>query len=229
MKKSFLILIVSVLLTGAVCAQDTLNRPFKDGPHLAYPTGGDVHTERMGFGWQVAYQWYPYLSIEASASRYTDKLGDLNVLPDPLDPEFDQEIWNVVLSARLSYSFGAFTPYLGGGAGYYRMRTRNSGVNRTIRERPEALPPGVSELRLSADMDNAFAYHVAGGIEWKITSKWEIFAEYRRVFLDTDLTIRRLEIRPAEGPIEVQRTETRETRNFSYDHGLLRAGVNYRF
>ena len=228
MKKILLLLCAAFVI--AVPARAQLTGTFKDGPHFAYPYGGDVRHERAGFGWQVAYEWTEYLSVEASISRYKDKLDDLNLVTPPFNAELDLETIAIGVSGRVGYPVGRFTPYLGGGLGYYYMRTDNDRINQSIRDNPAALPAGVSELRISADMDNTFGYHVALGLEWLITSKWEVFAEYRRVFLESDLTVRRTEARrTASGPLAVSRSETRETETFPYDHGLFRVGVNYRF
>ncbi len=189
-----------------------------------------ARNERAGFGWQVTYEWSDYLSVEATISRYKDKLDDLQVLPEPFDSAFDLEVVSIAVSGRLGYPVGRFTPYIGGGLGYYYMRTDNNRVNRTLRENPSLRPPGVSELRLSADLDDTFAYHLALGIEWILTSEWEIFAEYRHVYLDNDITYRRTETRaPITPDGVVQRSETKTTEDFPYDHGLFRLGVNYRF
>lgn len=228
MKRITVVLFLTLLIGAPTHALSP--HVFKDGPHFAYPTGGDVRQERAGFGWQLAYEWNDYLSAEAAISRHKDKLDDLHVLPEPIDSTFDLEVVSIALSGRLGYPLGRFYPYMGGGLGYYFMRTGNSRVNRSIRDNPAALPPGVSELRYSADMDNTFAYHLALGIEWMITSKWEIFAEYRRVYLDNEITYRRTETRPPSTVDGVfQRSESRTKEDFPYDHGLFRLGVNYRF
>lgn len=222
--------IAATLLFMVAFAQAQPRAVFKDGPHFAYPTGGDVRNERAGYGWQVAYEWNHYVSMEASITRQKDKIDDMPLWPALSDSEFDLEIINIAVSGRLSYPLGPLTPYLGGGLGYYYMRTDTKGINQTLRENPGTLPPGVSELRIGADMDNTFGYHVAAGLELLLTPSWEVFAEYRRVFLDSDITVRRTESRPTPGAtLAFERMQTQQTETFPYDHGLIRVGVNYRF
>lgn len=215
---AFLTLSSSIVLAGGT---------FKDGPHFAYPTGGDVRDEQGGFGWQVTYDHKNHWSVDLSVTRQTDKLDDLNLVSEPFEDRLDLELVAIALSARLDYPIQHFTFYVGAGVGYYWMRTDNDRVNRSIRQNPQALPAGVSNLRVSADIDDTIAYHWAAGIEWRWTAQWEVFAEYRRVALESDIIYRTTEDRPRDDIVERQQSRTRE--KFSYDHGLIRAGVNYRF
>lgn len=212
----------------ALCGSIALgNGTIKDGPHLAYPAGGDVRYEQMGFGWQVTYDHENYWSVDLSITRQTDKLDDLGIVPEPFEDRLDLELVAIALSARLDYPIQHFTLYVGGGIGYYWMRTDNDRVNGSIRQNPDALPAGVSNWRVGADIDNTFAYHWAAGVEWRWSPRWELFAEYRRIALESDIVYRSIEDRPRDDVVERQQSRTRE--KFSYDHGLIRAGVNYRF
>ncbi len=209
------------------CAIALADGTLKDGPHFAYPTGGDVRYEQAGFGWQVTYDHENYWSVDLSITRQTDKLDDLGFLSEPFEDRLDLELVAIALSARLDYPIYDFTVYVGGGFGYYWMRTDNGRANRSIQENLGALPPGVSDWRVGAEIDNTFAYHWAAGLEWRWSPSWEVFAEYRRVALESEIVYRIRESRPRAATIDRQEFHTQE--KFSYDHGLIRVGVNYRF
>ncbi len=230
-----------IMTLGILCgllveapAQVTLNKTgprLKDGPHYAHTSGGDVRDEQAGFGWQVAYAFQDWLSMEASITRQTDKLDDLGAIEPPFLDEFDLQIYALAVSGRLNQRWKRLNVYAGGGLGYYFMKTDSGDARRSVAQNPGALPPGVTGLNVGVDLDNTFAYHAAIGFEVLLTEKWEMFAEYRRVYLDTDLTIRRTETRSGRGPGALEfRQDTTETQTaFDYEHGLIRVGVNYRF
>ncbi len=226
MKNTLCMAGLSLVLTASVWAQGS----FKDGPYFAYPDGGDVQNGRAGLGWQVAYEWTEFLSAELSATRVKDKLDELSVLPPPYSSTFDLELFSIALGGRLSYPVGPVSLYAGGGIGYYLLRTDSGRVNRSIREHREALPAGVSDLQVSGDIKNSFGYHTTIGAEWRLARHWEIFADYRLIFLDSRITYRHTETRrfPGESPAFSRSTE-RHTEDFRYDHGLVRVGLHHRF
>lgn len=214
------LVLISIALAVSAGAEST----FKDGPHLAYPRGGDIRDSELGFGWQITYERSDYWSLDLSLTRQTDTLDDIGVLAPPFQDRFDLEMVSAVASLRLSYPIRLTTLYAGGGLGYYYLRTDNKVANRSLAAQANTLPAGVQSARVSVNPDNKMGYHAAVGIEQMLTSRWELFAEYRWVWLDTTLKINRVESR---GGLQQETTRTRSS--FTYDHGLIRAGVNYRF
>lgn len=219
MKNRWIVLIVIALAMPA--GAESI---FKDGPHLAYPVNDDVRRSELSFGWQVTYERSLYWSLDLSVTRQTDRLDDLGILDAPFNDRFDLEMIATAASLRLTYPVRLTTLYVGGGMGYYYMRTDNSAANRSVMEHAAALPAGVDGLRVSATPDNTFGYHATVGIERLLSARWEIFAEYRWVWLDSTMRVRRTETR---GGINRQTFNTSDP--FSYNHGLIRGGVNYRF
>jgi len=223
------ILIIIILSCSAALSAHA--QFFKDGLHLAYPTGGDVRDEQAGFGLQVVYEWTEYLSFETSFTRQTDRITDWNVVSAPFQNDFDLEIINAVVSGRIGYRLDRVNLYAGAGLGYYYMRADGKDTNRSIRENASALPPGLVGLQIGADVKNTFAYHIALGVEWIIVPRFEVFAEYRIVYLDTDVTFSRTEITrapPTERTDLFKATTTRKEA-FDYEHGLVRIGASLRF
>ncbi len=212
--------LIAGLLTMSVQAESRL----KDGPHVAYPRGGDIRDSQVGFGWQVTYERSDYWSLDLSITRQTDRLDDLGIVQAPFEDRFDLEIIGTAASLRLTYPMGLTTLYGGGGIGYYYMRTENKYANRSLASQSSALPPGVQSSRVSVNPENSLGYHAVAGIERLLTSRWEVFAEYRWVWLDTTLRTRRVESR---GGLQKDTLTARDS--FTYDHGLIRAGINYRF
>jgi opacity protein-like surface antigen len=204
---------------------------FKDGIHLAYPVGGDVRDEQAGFGLHVTYEWTEFMSLEASLGRQTDSITDWDVVSAPFQNDFDLEVVYAALSGRLGYRLGNFHPYAGAGFGYYSMRADGKNTNRSIRENAAALPEGLLGLQVGADPDNAFAYHVALGVEWIIVPRVELFAEYRYTFLETDVSFTRTEttLAPESERTDLFKTTTSRSEPFDYNHGLVRVGASLRF
>ncbi len=204
---------------------------WKDGPHFAYPNGGEVRHEEAGFGWQVTYEFNPYFSTDLTITRQTDTLNDIALMPAPFSNEWELEIMNISLSARLGHQWNRFAVYAAAGFGYNRMDGDGAKIRQSINDNRGALPAGLMDYRLGIDVQNAFGYHAALGAEFLLTPRWELFAEYRWVVLDTHMTVERIEIRanPDPRPLEFDQSLSKSRSDFNYDHGLLRVGVNYRF
>lgn len=214
----------TILLSVAMVMPAYADSVFKDGPHLAYPRGGDIRDSQLGFGWQVTYEPSDYWAVDLSISRQTDRLDDLGVLAAPFEDRFDLELIGAAASVRVAYPLGMTSIYAGGGVGYYYLRTDNKHANRSLAGNSHALPAGVQSMRASVNLERTFGYHAAVGIERILTRRWEVFAEYRWVWLDTHMRIRRVESRGG-----LQQDTFTSRNSFSYDHGLIRTGVNYRF
>lgn len=213
-----------ILIAIALALPASAESVFKDGPHLAYPYGGNLRHSELGFGWQVTYERSSFWSLDLSITRQTDKLDDLGVLEAPFEDRFDLELFATTASLRFTYPMGMTTLYAGGGMGYYYLRTDNKKANRSLAERSGSLPVGINSMRVGVDPENTFGYHAALGVERLLSPSWEVFAEYRWVWLDTTLRIRQTESRGG-----LQRNTIHSRDSLSYDHGLIRAGVNYRF
>jgi opacity protein-like surface antigen len=202
---------------------------FKDGLFYGIPRGGDVRNPKEAYGWQMGYEPNPYLTAEITIGRQKDRIDDLNILPTGFAGDLELEIVHASAGFKIGYPIHRFYPYAGAGIGYYYMRGHAGKINQTIAQNPALRPSGVTELRVGADIDNVFGYHLALGLEVLITKRWEVFAEYRWVKIDSDITINRTETRRQSGLYQVRRDTTSEKQDFGYDHGLVRLGVNYRF
>ena len=188
---------------------------WKDGPFGGYVFGGDVDQAGFAFGYQVGYEANRAFSLEFSGSWHEDKSARLAPrLPTVADgTSIDLDLISLVLTGRLAgHPTRSVTAYLGGGFGYYVLDFDS----RDIRE---AAAPGVGFI--DADAGDSFGIHYALGAEVLLTSHWDVFAEFRHVFL--------------EPKVEVTFAPDRDTPptssedDFSYDHMLIRLGVNYRF
>ncbi len=204
----------------------------KDGPHIAFPMGGDTQDPETAFGWHVMYEYTDLMSADLALTRMVDSLDGhaLGVGPFPAAGSAEVENWVVAISARVGTLVGHRTYiYLSGGAGYYFFNEQDmQEVRRSLDAAPVAGPSGgrITDARLS--VDDTFGYHLGAGVEWLLVPKWEIFADYRLAYLDTDSSLTVVETIPSSGPGPGSRTHERSGR-FDYDHGLLRVGINYRF
>lgn len=204
---------------------------FKDGPSAIYPTGGDIGESSLGGGWQAAYEFNDLFSLEGLISAQRDDLP-VSVLSEPFSADLDLNIVSFALTARAGWFFDPVSVYAGAGIGYYFFDGDADAVRSAIDGSRDRLPAGVSSLNLNNDIDDAVGTHLALGAEWMITKRWEVFAEYRMVFLETDIRYRVDTGRPNPDPVTTTPTlvttqSSEET--LSYDHGVVRIGLNYRF
>lgn len=217
------------VLAAAVCGAN--GQQLKDGPHAGFATGDDVRNEEFAFGWQVAYENNDVLSLELSATRQTDEIEHfLGREQIPAGFSIGLEVYSIVLSARLSYRpLARLGLYAGGGLGYYIMKTDAEEVREAIAARPGySTDPGVVLKNYNADVENDFGWHAAGGIELRILDNWEIFAEYRHIFLEPGAKLEITYQSRSGDPWDYLVTDFVEDK-LEYNHGLIRVGVNYLF
>ena len=209
---------VPAVLAGCLClcAPAAEAQTLKDGPMATYMLGGDVENANLGFGYQVVYELNRNNSIELSGSWNEDQSLDLGsripTFPDA--SRVDMDVFAIALTGRLGYTPNPnIVAYLGGGIGYYILKVNNEALLRDI------APDTVGFIEADADKD--FGAHFALGVEVVMWRHWEMFFEWRQVFYDTQMKVSYAET--PSTPLTVDRDD------FSYDHALLRLGLNYRF
>ena len=200
----------------AICSIPTLAGSLKDGPATVFVFGDDVEDEGFGFGYQAAFEFKQNFSIEFSGVWHEDKSRAIaREIPGLVStPSIDLDVISLGLTGRIH---GEPVPnllvYGGAGLGYYIIEAENEDVREILSAAGLAF--------VEADGDKEFGAHFVVGTEVLLTQHWELFAEYRQVFLDSGFTIRSSANRDA--PVEDRR------QSFSYDHRMIRVGVNYRF
>ena len=103
--------------------------------------------------------------------------------------------------------------YGGAGFGYYIIEAKNADIHEGL----SGTGIGFAEV----DGDKEFGAQIVIGTEVVLTHNWEVFAEFRQVFLNSGFTVR---FSPdSASPVDDQRD------SLSYDHRMLRIGLNYRF
>jgi opacity protein-like surface antigen len=205
------------------CNGFALERRVTDGPHFGFVTGGDTQGEEFVWGWQGAYDFSKVLTAELSYSRHSDAFPAAQIrrlgLPPGSGVEFESNA--IALSGRWHIFSGNYHSfYLGAGGSYHLLNEDAKEVNRAI-----AANGGNSIFSdFSAEIHKGFGYHAAVGAELSLHENWELFAEYRYVAFDTDVDFRLIRT-AANGSLVT--TEVDDV--LSYDHELIRIGVNYRF
>ena len=222
---------VTVLLCLSASAYDPDAVKFKDGPHAGFSFGGDVRSEDFAWGWQAAYEYSDWLSMEASITAQNDELEQsINdvVIPQPFGLELD--VYALAFSARAGIRpWSRLHLYALAGAGYYIMKT-DAEEARVIIAGAEPAPSGVRLSGLTVDVENSFGLHAGAGLEIRLSERWEIFAEFRQVFLEADADLKITEEWPSGVPNNPRMMQTRMVDDkLPYDHSLVRAGVSYRF
>lgn len=230
MKKTAMIAL-SFLLCLSASAYDEDAVKYKDGPHAGFAFGGDVRNEDFAWGWQAAYEHNDWLSLEGSVTAQNDELEkriDDVAIPQPFGIELD--VYAIALSARLGIRpWSRIHLYALGGAGYYIMKTDAEDA-RVIIAHLDQPPSGPSLAGLTVDAENDFGLHAGAGIEIKLTRTWELFAEFRQVFLETDADLKITEETRTGDRHNPRRQQTRYVSDtLPYDHSLVRAGISFRF
>lgn len=170
-----------------------------EGGALAVLAKGKSKSKSTGFGGvQLGYEWAnrgcgcftltPAAEIEAYFFSYKKKGHLIN--PTLRLPEHDFNdsfktnssviLANFVFSID-SAKFWGFTPYVGGGLGAARMYLKDAD---SLQVSP--VEPGVNHFNsLRHDSSWAFAGQVKAGVKYKICNAFNIFAEYRYLYVDS--------------------------------------------
>ena len=204
---------------------------WKDGPHVGFATGADVKNEDFAFGYQAAYEFNDYASLEFSLTRQNDEIQDtIGLLTLPHEFNIGLELYALALTGRLGFSpLEHLKLYAGAGIGFYITQTSGEEVREIASTRGSDEFPQTQLYNLNVDRENAFGYHAGAGLEIVLSDHWEIFAEFRYVALefDADLEITEQFRRDVFAAPEWETEIIPDT--LDYDHMLARAGVNYRF
>ncbi len=199
----------------------------KDGPFVGYTSGGDLPDDTTVFGWQAAYEFTPEVSLEVAGSWQQHDLTE--GIADPVsETDVDLQLGSVAVTAKAGWFVDPATFYVGAGAGYYIFDTDPDGIAAS----DALVQPGVENIGLDVDADDEPGYHLAVGMELLLSDQWEVFLEYRHIFLETDVTTT---ITTQQGTADedtlndFRRSSESSTESLSFDHGQVRIGVNYRF
>ena len=204
----------------------------RDGLHAGYSFGGDINQENPAIGYQVIWQLGEYVSLEASLTRQTDELkGRTGSFDLPQGVSIDMDLYAACISAHLEiHPLETLSLYALGGVGYYFFKTDAQATRVYLAEHNPDTPDAPHVLNTNVDVEDDFGFHIGLGIEWHFDEHWSIFADYRRVFLETDATLEStVQLPPAESDQPPTRHDTRVPGTFSYDHNLVRMGLSYQF
>lgn len=180
---------------------------------MGYVFSSDVENETFGIGYEVVYELNSAISFDLSGFWHEDdsfRVG--NRLPASPPPEVALDVIAVAFNGRLGHRFDEnFYVYGGGGFGYYVLEADNEEVRMAA--------PGPAFIEIDGDKD--FGAQILFGAELVLTERWEVFAEIRRVFLDSGLTLR---VSPTgDSPARNDRD------SLGYDYATIRMGIHYRF
>ncbi len=197
------ILIVAAIAT-VTTAQDI--KVSRVGVHGAYSMGGDVEKETFGYGIQGELSLCPYGGIELAVSKFSDEYAEEGVSLD-----MDTTTIGLSLVGRLPLSDKG-TVYVLAGVDY-NLASMDASLD------PSLFSYNGHVAQASVDIDNEFGFHFGGGLEFFLLKNLSLFAEYRYTVLDltTDITVSLMDISESESS------------KGSYDFGLAKVGLNYRF
>ena len=226
MNNHILPLLSGLLLSAALSSP---GGQFKDGPFVAFPSGEDVENKNLAGGWQAAYEFNDLFSLEAVLTGQTDEIVS-GITGEPLEAELELNILSLAMTGRAGWFFNPVGLFVGAGVGYYYFDADAEASRISVADSSASLPPGMIGQRLSTDIEDAFGYHLVAGAEWLLSGSWELFVEYRHVLLDTDARYTVTETRTASTELTgALSTSRKQKEEISYDHGLVRVGLNYRF
>lgn len=205
-------------LSALLLPTESLAGIFKDGPFVGYVQGGDVVDEDVAFGWQGVYEHDEHLSVEGAFSWQQDEdIRFSSSQPEVGDTPLDLQLLGFSLTGRIgSRPRENLHLYIGGGFTYYEI----DGNTERIRVAADAAgtPPAGF---FAVDFDKEWGGHFVLGLEVVLTRHWEVFAEYRQLYLQPSAQVR---FAPDRDSPTISRYQ-----KYSYDHSMLRFGLSYRF
>ena len=205
-----------VAVCAAVCSTPVLAGTLKNGPATALVFGGDVEDEGFGFGYQAAYELNQSFSFEFSGLWHEDESSAIarNISGLGSAPTIDFDVISLALTGRIHVEPTPNVQVFGGaGLGYYIIETENQDAQESLSDAGLAF--------VEADGDKEFGVHFVLGTKILLSRHWELFAEVRQVFLDSGMTVHSLSHKNA--PVTAQRED------LSYDHRMIRIGINFKF
>ena len=191
---------------------------FKDGPFIGYVHGDEVQDEGVALGWQAVYEVNKTLSLEVAASWQEDEDARFStVQPEVPDVPIDLQLLGFSITGRIGTraSENVYL-YTGGGVTYYEIDGDTDRVR--IAEHENG---GQPVAFFDVDFDKEWGSQFVFGSEIVLTPHWEIFAEYRQLFLQPNVQVR-------FSPNRATATGS-QSNEYNYDHKMLRLGINYRF
>jgi opacity protein-like surface antigen len=209
-----------------------LSDQLKDGFHVGLPVGGDIYDQELELGYQAVYEHNENMSIEFDVTRQTDKLPDQEISGGllPFDTKTELELWGITLSGRLSFKpLDSMSLFAGAGAGYYIFKADDQNLRKAFDA--SGWDDGGAYIKdVKIDLNNDFGTHLMAGLEWRFAERWELFADYRIVFLGTEESTEITREYPQTDPhAPGDWIKTTTTIPFDYNFSLLRAGINFRF
>jgi opacity protein-like surface antigen len=238
MRKLVAILLSVWGLAGSALAVDALDyyrirevdTPFI-GAFTGYSGGGDIEDEEIVWGAHGSFVLTDYLLVDVAVDTFSDRVeSDMYSEPVRFRTRVDVDVIDLGLGLFLQVPLGdQFRLYGGGGVSYVAYDADEGHV--TVD--PSTLPkPGLGTVYNSdVGLSNEWGYHLAGGLAWRLSDGFEVFAEYRLVMAD-----RTVELDSAVTTQETHGETTLEqgytdsaTVSGSYDHGMMLAGFNFYF
>jgi len=202
MKRCLLIIAMLLVCTVATAYAQEENK-YRLGLHGLYSVAGDIEDSSTGFGLQLGIPIQGNYSIEIAMSKFSDGIDEQGIR---LEVDFTTIGVSIVGRSTLGDNLKG---YLLGGINYNLVGMDGS-------YDPLVYGPGLS---VDIDVKNTVGFHVGGGLNFPIQDNWELFAEYRYTLLDLDAQI----------SVSGWGMTVSETVSESYDFGLFKIGVNYRF
>ncbi len=220
MRKVFLFSLALLMTIVIATAANT-----KLGGHGTYVTGGDINDASLNIGAQISADINETATLELSATRFTDA--------DSLDNS-ELEVTSVALSLLLGTDVGeGIRVYIGGGVTYAGMDlditdaeyyATLDGMNVVDWAATDNLTVAEAEILLTAfgvsadvEVENAFGWHVCGGLVLTVAENLEVFLEYRHSSTEIEFSITEYALWLETGSVTLEE---------DFDYGQARAGIN---
>ncbi len=209
------------------------------GAHGAYSIGGDIETETFGYGAQVGVAVNDCLSLELSATMFSDEpeSGTLDAGGEDSIPgmDFSVDILHIALTARCGVEvIPNVRLYGGGGVSYNTFDVDSPGLQDLLvavgdDADYQTFLAGGGTLTGGIDftVDDAIGYHAAAGVTFAINEMLQFFAEYRFTWMDVDLeATATIKATAGNGTVVFNESLTEKMDGDSFNFGLARAGIN---
>ncbi len=184
--------------------------------------GGNLERASGVYGGQVVLRGTSPFSIELSALRMNDWDSEERF---GITAEGTDHITPITVSARYAVPLHGETVrgYGLAGAGWYHHEKMDLSFGGLEQHPGLVAVNGVATL----DMKETVGYHAGAGLEWSISPKAELFAEYRFAVLENSASLSGITPLNADGAFFIGKVK--EDFEDNTDIGIGRIGLNYRF
>ena len=227
-KVKLMVPVLAIMMMIASRESSAKTRIFVSG-YGVYSLHGDIETPSPGGGALLGMTLSDYLSGEVSVTKFTDKSS-----PDQI-PSLSMDVMSAAATLYLSPSKDIFgiKAYCGAGLILDVLTIDSLSAMDIWGARPDMQEffraGGQVSGAMDFEIDQALGYELVLGFSIAFKRHWELFANYRYTTLDVKVEMKTHITAVSGGGVVVCDVNDYSNIDDSFNHGLVRLGLNYYF